>query len=509
MTFSSISQSNTLGEDVLLMIFQHLDGEDLLNCEAVCRQWRDIFVAGTPWRRFFHRNKESSPLWRKVQKKLESNQPTADQCRDVCKDILRVGRNWRIGHFTKLTYAVDPRSANFITVSDDYVAWDFVRFEKPSQCSRGCFFLDTESTELKEIAISACSKCSTHCYCLNEMLTSSGDCDSGRLEIVDPNNRWAVNVLDEGETDEVFTRFAFGSQFFVAYNFCKDSDRERIRIWKMGNAPTLLKDRTFEYRNLQVLEVDEGFIVARRIVGLNVGTVLYFISTKSLEVTRSMILINGEYAYNRGLFYEYYENGIVRIFDVASGTYFNDVRIPFRKEDGRSVQFLDAWASSNSTCVVIGWKYSTMCGMYSHLSVYDLEAVKKANSDPGSRLLYTLQFQFDMQKFAMDDFRLAFNGNDGKNNRYVTVLKFANFGFVERKTSDWEDNSEANEDIQMKMIYDPCVNFPPLDSRKSVRTLNKSAEPMKTQGRNHLNFVNRLKWQRRKSCDNVTYFLCE
>ena len=33
---SSISQSNKLDEDVLLMIFQKLEGEDLVNCEAVC-----------------------------------------------------------------------------------------------------------------------------------------------------------------------------------------------------------------------------------------------------------------------------------------------------------------------------------------------------------------------------------------------------------------------------------------------------------------------------------------
>ena len=71
MSVSSINQSNQLGVDVLQMIFQQLDGEDLVNCEAVCRQWHDILLAGTPWRRLFHRKINYSPSWRKEQKKLE------------------------------------------------------------------------------------------------------------------------------------------------------------------------------------------------------------------------------------------------------------------------------------------------------------------------------------------------------------------------------------------------------------------------------------------------------
>ena len=35
MRVASISQSNVLTDDVLLMIFQQLEGEDLVKCEAV------------------------------------------------------------------------------------------------------------------------------------------------------------------------------------------------------------------------------------------------------------------------------------------------------------------------------------------------------------------------------------------------------------------------------------------------------------------------------------------
>jgi F-box-like len=76
MNVSAIARLNELDEDVLHMIFQQLEGEDLVNCENVCRQWRDILLAGTPWRRLFDRNKDSSPLWRRAQRILESNQLT-------------------------------------------------------------------------------------------------------------------------------------------------------------------------------------------------------------------------------------------------------------------------------------------------------------------------------------------------------------------------------------------------------------------------------------------------
>ena len=165
-------------------------------------------------------------------------------------------------------------------------------------------------------------------------------------------------------------------------------------------------------------------------------------------------------ASNRGLLFQTRVNGIVRILDVASGTYFNDVRLPFRKEDGRYVEFMYSTASSNSIVMAIGWTYKKdHIWRVSHLSVYDLEAVKKVNSDPGSRLLYTLQFQFNIRSFVMNESVIALMGDDGKFNRLVTVLKFANF--AERKPSDLKEKPEADENVKMKIIYDPFVGSYP------------------------------------------------
>jgi hypothetical protein len=55
------------------MIFQRLESEDLVNCEAVCRQRRGILVAGTPWKRLFHRKVGCSPFWRKARNRISKH----------------------------------------------------------------------------------------------------------------------------------------------------------------------------------------------------------------------------------------------------------------------------------------------------------------------------------------------------------------------------------------------------------------------------------------------------
>jgi len=459
MSVSSISQSNILGVDVLLMIFQHLEGEDLLNCKAVCRQWRGILLAGTPWRRLCHRQAESSPWWRKLHKKFESNQPTlrTEQYRDVCRRIIQANRNWRTGNFTKSTWPVDSTAINasHLAISDDFVAWNFCRFEK-GEVRSGCAFMDTESLKITEIPLDS------RTHTLNEMLVSKSFCYFGNfaVEIRDPKNNWRIDVRNEEEYGCYVCHMSSGSEFFVCYSAYTDN-RRRIRIWKMGNPSTLLHDRPLsnEFCDLGIVKVDEQFIVARQC--RSKGDTLYFISTETLEDLRILIARNCKYEYDRGLLFQCRVKGIVRIMDVASGTYFNDVRLPIRNEIGRSVDLMCSMVSSNSKFMVVSWKYFKDPSGTSHLSVYDLEAVKQPNSDPGRHLLYTLQFQFDIEKFVMDETRIAFTGMDGKNKRSVTVLNSVNFGFTQRDSSSLEKNAEVNEVVKMKIMFDPCVDSYP------------------------------------------------
>jgi F-box-like len=328
MSVSSISQSNTLGVDVLLMIFQQLEGEDLVKCEAVCGQWRDILLTGTLWKRLFNRNKVSLPLWRKVQRKLETNQLTlrTEQYRQFCRKILQVNRNWRTGNFTKSTRPVDENSpACSITMNDDYVAWELID-------STGCAFLDTESMEIKKFPLPE------EFEHFNEMLVFWRDRDAGELEIVDPTNRWIVNALSEEEKrlDQLNCTVICGSEMLIfSYYFrARHAIGERIKIWKMGHPPILLKDESYENHSLRYDQVDERFIVATQTVRLpyhpDIGDSFNFISTKTLEETRSLSVTSDQYVYHRGLLFYTRNNGVIRILDVATGTHFSDLRLPFR-----------------------------------------------------------------------------------------------------------------------------------------------------------------------------------
>ena len=93
---------------VLLVIFDQLDYQDLLRCEAVCRQWRNVLLSGTPWRRLFHRKIISSEQWRDIVrilgvdvKKLETVHYRS-LCRGIIHELKPNVRNWRNGKFKEI-----------------------------------------------------------------------------------------------------------------------------------------------------------------------------------------------------------------------------------------------------------------------------------------------------------------------------------------------------------------------------------------------------------------------
>jgi hypothetical protein len=463
-----------------------------VNCDAMFRPWREILQAGTPWKRLFHRKTENLPFWRNAEKKLESNQTTwrTGQYRGVCKDSTQVQRNWITGNFKKFTYHVNRGDHFKLTIGDDCVAWEFKPFVVP-KTARGCAFLDTESMEITEIPL----------YCLYEitdgLLHRSYRNNAGRtVEIWNP--KFNLTLTNAEHNDSGFGTICSGSGLLVRLDSLHDLDkRRRMELWKMGNPPTLLRTRTFEDRELEIFKVDQRFIVAgnyfREFCQKKVKS-LFFLSTETLEVVGSLSaknydcyvyegklgevtpvspkLMNFECVYDKGLLFEHRGKGLVRIMDVASGTYVNDVRIPFQSKDDEFIKLLDTWVSANSNVIVIGWKYAKgHLKRVSHLSVYDLEAVKNPNSDPGTHLLYTLQFQFDIHSFVMNENEIAFSGGDRYGYWCVTLLKFANFSFAERKSSDLKENPEDDKEpiekiVQMKvkrMIYEP-VDFDTRDA---------------------------------------------
>jgi F-box-like len=105
MAFYHLQTSNHLAEDVLLLIFDHLNVRDLMKCEAVCSQWRRVLLTETPWRRLFRRLIRSSICWQKGWRnlKIDAEGTQAVSHRALCKTILQqlkeVYRNWSSANF--------------------------------------------------------------------------------------------------------------------------------------------------------------------------------------------------------------------------------------------------------------------------------------------------------------------------------------------------------------------------------------------------------------------------
>ena len=112
---------------VLLVIFDQLDYQDLLRCEAVCRQWRNVLLSGTPWRRLFHRKIISSEQWRDIVrilgvdvKKLETVHYRS-LCRGIHREEKQTDRNWRTGNFKKTCVTTLLENISNATIWDDCI----------------------------------------------------------------------------------------------------------------------------------------------------------------------------------------------------------------------------------------------------------------------------------------------------------------------------------------------------------------------------------------------------
>jgi F-box-like len=128
MSLFSYKPANQLPDDVLLVIFDQLEDQDLLRCETVCHQWRNVLLSGRLWKGLFHRKIVSSPLWRHVflaigmnLKKLETVNYRV-LCKAIIQELHEIDNNWRTGSF-KITKQ-EWYSNNFprVVIGKDWIA---------------------------------------------------------------------------------------------------------------------------------------------------------------------------------------------------------------------------------------------------------------------------------------------------------------------------------------------------------------------------------------------------
>ena len=317
-----------------------------MNCEAVCRRWRDILLAESLWKRLLDWNKEKSSSWRRAQRVLEKNQLTlrTGPYRAVCKDVLQVQCNWHTGNFTKFNYRLSRGDTFTLTISDDYVAWQYLPSVEPETCE-GCTFLDTESMEITKIPL--------YCpYKIGNGMLLRWD-TTNTTNICNPKFNW--NIDDQHE-DFIAGTISYGSGLLVGESLLGNRE-QRVEVWKICNPPILLRTRKCGLGHLYIWEVDERFFVAHRQLrefNPEKAVTWFFISTETLEVFTSVSAMNYECnlyesewderamnfkcVYDQDLLFQYRGNGEVRILDVASGNYINTMRIPFRSKDKKFIK---------------------------------------------------------------------------------------------------------------------------------------------------------------------------
>ena len=188
-----------------------------------------------------------------------------------------------------------------------------------------------------------------------------------------------------------------------------------LSVWRLENSVNLthIKDVAIEDYDGS-LQVDDNFIAVETAVRERAGTKTYnFISMKTFQVERSLSSRAKYFAYDKGCLFLRNKN-LVRILDVASGTFLRDISVESNKSDS-------IICCANSSYVV------TLSCNYDHskLNVYDLKCLKETDAVPSHLLLTSLELPWTVIKVAMNETRIVCLSKCGESyeDMYVVDLK--------------------------------------------------------------------------------------
>jgi WD40 repeat protein len=229
-----------------------------------------------------------------------------------------------------------------------------------------------------------------------------------------------IYSMDEEPNWTVLESYFFGDLLAVLSVYKKSLVRHlrrkgnyihRIRIWRVNSSnATCLKEFTFNDKPLylsspsyQCISGDKFFItVSFSYDKSTVSKPMYlcqFISCKTLEIERSLSCKTWRTMYHGGLFFiGRDDDGLVRILDVASGTYLHDIRVIYNPKDWP----LKVSTSSKYLVAMDGMKREERT-----LSVYDLQAMRNPKAKPATILLNTFVTTL-ADELLMDETRIVF-----------------------------------------------------------------------------------------------------
>ena len=407
MASTNCNPSDCLVDDVLIVIFKQFSEQDLQNCEATCRRWRAIIQSLYPSRAKFRKKMSLSPLPRAICKKLvpilKKIGPRGYE--DVYKAtswyVKEVDRNWLHGKYRQSIYRnfSDPQE-NSITMGDGYIAY---RLPRPPFDFK---IVDRRSMKITQ----SISPPFTDVDFVSKNTLISWD--KGNIGIYEIKGN---QLICKQEMKYGAFRCCSGHGILTASSY----DKRQLTVWRIVNSWQLieLKQWTFEFEIFN-LRVDEKFIhfqAAIKSYSPRRARSLYFISTETLEVHRSLSLWNKQCLYDNGLLLVRDYNHIV-IMDVKSGTYLRRLPLPWEP-----FEFKYKNIKMNSRYMIFKKKNDRFD---STIFIYDLESFK--NSTAAKIRYYTIEVVFGVNEMLVDELEIICLGKDDySTGKKMMVLDFS------------------------------------------------------------------------------------
>jgi F-box-like len=438
MSLVTYNPSNRLPDDVLLVIFDELDEEDLLRCETVCLQWRNVLLSGRPWKTLFRRQIVSSKLWRRVLQNFGVKFDNLETvyyralCRAIIRQLNEIYGNWRTGNFKKF---VESNLYQIATVEDDCVVCYFMAqkfllfFERRSQKFTGAVKIPLGSFAVTNTEIVVVW-------------------DMKNMKILNTNGRLISEVQELDEDERIQWDLAScclsGCQMAV---ISQSGKQEKLSLWDVSD-PLKVRRSKSEYSNhdLQFIEsspanfeidlqhnrypsmkMDDQFIVIS--VFRIIATKFYFFSKKTLNLYWQKTLngnMKNNVVYGKGLLLIYVskqndkseEYGTIQVYDVASRTCIREMCITAKSDTKK----LNHRVCFNSKFMVVAQEsqHRPPC----KLNICDLEAVKNPKSSEDEFLVHTVDVEFPVEKISIDETAIICQKGNA-----ITMLDFGFFQY--------------------------------------------------------------------------------
>ena len=432
--------------NILLVIFDHLDVEDLLRCETVCRQWRNVLLSGETWTRLFDRLMVSSSQWRQFRRNFvpDENKLQTEHYKSLCRAIVQeqkqVDRNWRTGNFKKTSENVDSFDFAQVVIGYDYIAlenysrpedyYGFEGYERPRNRIR---FLHRSSLNMKS------------CIFIPDGWSATTNAeiavlwDEKDMKILDSDGQLISEVAELNENERISWKLVSccisGDQLAV---LSRTEGQAKLSLWDVRNPPNVicLKSRWFNL-NLQLghstsMKMDDQFIAVFSFLRLSrtvrhQSASFYFFSKETLNLHWQMDdkqINECNFVYDKGTlllcvisFYrsESKEDNVIKMYDVKSGQCFREMPIA-------ALRLKDSVCYNSKFMIVATDSFK--------LKIYDLEDVKNPKSAANELSVHDMRTELDFSSLSVDETEIFITCDNG-----VQRLNFGSFDCFRNATN--------------------------------------------------------------------------